>query len=244
VAQSSEAESFVRANTQLTTTPLLPELPLHLSSDVVALWERMTERAAALGMVAELPYWASSWPGGQAVARYVLDHPETVAGKSVLDVASGSGLIGIAAALAGAARVVCNDIDPLCEAAALVNADANAVSVVPDSRDLLDGHADADVVVIGDAFYAKDLAERMHAFARRAARAGALVLVGDPGRAYLPQPRTEWRRVATYRIPVTDIEAGEVKTTGVWRLRPRPRPLKTSTRQTSTTTGMIIGRRR
>jgi predicted nicotinamide N-methyase len=216
---------FVRANTVVTTTPLLPDLSLHLAADVVALWERMTARAEELGTTAELPYWASSWPGGQAVARYVLDHPETVAGKSVLDVASGSGLIGIAAALAGAARVVCNDIDPLCEAAALVNADANAVSVVPESRDLLDGHADADVVVIGDAFYAKDLAERMHAFARRAARAGALVLVGDPGRAYLPQPRTEWRRVATYRIPVTDLESGEVKTTGVWRLLNRRRPL-------------------
>jgi predicted nicotinamide N-methyase len=225
VAQSSEADSFVRANTVVTTTPLLPELSLHLAADVVALWERMTERADELGTTADLPYWASSWPGGQAVARYVLDHPETVAGKSVLDVASGSGLIGIAAALAGASSVVCNDIDPLCEAAALVNADANAVSVVPDSRDLLDGPADADVVVIGDAFYARELAERMHAFARRAVRAGALVVVGDPGRAYLPQPRTDWRRVATYRIPVTELESGEVKTTGVWRLLNRRRPL-------------------
>ncbi|MDQ1702677.1 MAG: hypothetical protein QOF57_1929 [Frankiaceae bacterium] len=221
-----EAERFVRAQTRVTTTPLLPELPLHLCDDVVELWERMTERATALGTTVELPYWASSWPGGQAVARYVLDHPELVAGKSVLDVASGSGLIGVAAAKAGATLVRVNDIDALCEAAAVLNAAANGVTVEPLTDDILDGAADADVVVVGDAFYAKGLAERMLPFVRRAARAGALVLVGDPGRAYLPQPRTDWRRVATYKIPVTDLEQGEVKTTGVWRLRARSLPLR------------------
>ncbi|MDQ1724996.1 MAG: hypothetical protein QOG52_2024 [Frankiaceae bacterium] len=222
----AEAEQFVRAHTRLSTTPLLPELPLHLSDDVVDLWERMTDRAAALGTTVELPYWASSWPGGQAVARYVLDHPDLVVGKRVLDVASGSGLIGIAAARAGAAHVQVNDIDKLCEASALVNAAANGVTVEPLTDDILDATTDADVVVVGDAFYAKGLADRMLPFVRRAARAGALVLVGDPGRAYLPQPRTDWRRVATYRIPVTDLEQGEVKVTGVWRLRARSLPLR------------------
>ena len=219
------AVEFVRSQTRLATTPLLPELPLHLSDDVVELWEQMTERAAALGTTAELPYWASSWPGGQAVARYLLDHPELVAGKTVLDVASGSGLIGVAAALAGAASVRVNDIDALCEAAALLNATANNVTVTSLTNDILDDATDANVVVVGDAFYAQGLADRMLPFVRRAARAGALVLVGDPGRAYLPQPRTDWRRVATYKIPVTDLEQGEVKVTGVWRLQYRRRPV-------------------
>ncbi len=217
----TDAEQFVRAQTRLTTTPLLPELPLHLCDDVVELWERMSERAAALGTGVELPYWASSWPGGQAVARYLLDNPELVRGRSVLDVASGSGLIGVAAARAGARHVRVNDIDALCEAAAGLNARANGVTVTPLTEDILDGPADADVVVVGDAFYAKGLADRMLRFVRRAARSGALVLVGDPGRAYLPQPRTDWRRVATYKIPVTDLEDGEIKTTGVWRLQSR-----------------------
>ena len=220
------AVAFIRSHTRLATTPLLPELPLHLCDDVVELWERMTERADALGLTAELPYWASSWPGGQAVARYLLDNPHLVAGKRVLDVASGSGLIGIAAAKAGAQHVFVNDIDELCAASALANAAANDVHVHPLTDDILDEATDADVVVVGDAFYAKDLADRMLPFVRRAARAGALVLVGDPGRAYLPQPRTDWRRVATYKIPVTDIEQGEVKLTGVWRLQARNRPLR------------------
>ena len=241
----TEAHEFVRTNTSVSTTALLPDLPLHLSADVVALWEAMSERAQQFGLgEPDLPYWASAWPGGQAVARYVLDNPHLVAGKSVLDIASGSGLIGVAAALAGAKTVACNDIDPLCAAAAATNAQTNGVRVTTLVNDMLDGTTDADVVVVGDAFYAPALAARMLPFVRRAARRGALVLVGDPGRAYLPQPRTDWRRVATYTIPVTDIEHGEVKVTGVWRLQPRRRPLRGGRAQTSTTTGIIIGRRR
>jgi predicted nicotinamide N-methyase len=148
------------------------------------------------------PFWATAWPGGQAVARYVLDHPVTVAGRRVLDVASGSGLVAIAAGLAGAAAVTANDIDPYALAAIALNVKANGVTVSAYPDDLLDGDGgDADVVLAGDAFYSHAIANRMWPFLRRAAARGAQVLVGDPGRGYLPRDRMTV--LASYPAPAT-----------------------------------------
>ena len=163
------------------------------------------------------PFWASAWAGGQAVARYVLDHPEVVAGRRVLDLAAGSGLVAVAAAKAGAASVTANDIDPYALTAIQQNAEVNQVDIDRRGGDLLDGDGgDAEVVLAGDVFYSKDLAERMLGFVRRVAARGGDVLVGDPGRAYLP--RQYLTVVARYQVPVADaLEDAEIKQTDVLR---------------------------
>src|SRR5262249_19628639 len=164
----------------LVPAPSVPEVRLHLAQDAIVWWARMEADA---GAALTAPLWATAWPGGQALARYVLDRPVTVAGKRALDVASGSGLGAIAGRLAGAATVTANDIDPYALAAITLNATANGVAVSARPGDLLDGDGDdADVVLAGDAFYYDALAERMWPFLDRAAARGARVLVGDPGR--------------------------------------------------------------
>ena len=186
---------------RLVGTPLVPEIHLHLAQDAIVWWARME---AQTGGVLAAPFWATAWPGGQAVARYVLDHPPIVAGRRVLDVASGSGLVAIAAGLAGARTVTANDIDPYALAAITLNAKANRVSVSTRSGDLLDGDGGpAEVVLAGDVFYNPVIAARMWPFLRRAAARGAQVLVGDPGRGQLP--RNRFRTLATYPTP----EAGD-----------------------------------
>lgn len=183
----------------LVEAPLVPEVRLHLAQDAVVWWARMEAEA---GTVLAAPFWATAWPGGQAVARYVLDHPATVAGQRVLDVASGSGLVAIAAALAGAGRVTANDIDPYALASITLNAKANGVAITPYQGDLLDGDGgDAEVVLAGDVFYSDAMAKQMLPFLRRAAARGARVLVGDPGRGYLPPD--EMITVASYPTPAT-----------------------------------------
>lgn len=182
---------------RLVEAPLVPEIRLHLAEDAIVWWARME---AQTGGVLTAPFWATAWPGGQALARYLLDHPGTVAGARVLDVASGSGLVAIAAVLAGAAAVTANDIDPYALAAITLNARANGVAVSTHPGDLLDGDGgDADVVLAGDAFYSRAIAERMWPFLRRAAAHGARVLVGDPGRGHLPGNRLT--TVASYPAP-------------------------------------------
>jgi len=181
----------------LVEAPMVPEVRLHLAQDAIVWWARMEADA---GTVLDAPFWATAWPGGQALARYVLDNPVTVAGQRVLDVASGSGLVAIAAGLAGATKVTANDIDPYALAAITLNGEANGVTLVPDGGDLLDGDGEgADVVLAGDVFYNEAIAERMIAFLRRAAARGALVLVGDPGRGHLP--REQMATVASYPAP-------------------------------------------
>jgi predicted nicotinamide N-methyase len=171
----------------LDQAPLVPEVRLHLAQDAIVWWARMQ---AQVGPVMTPPFWATAWPGGQALARYVLDRPVTVAGRRVLDVASGSGLVAIAAGLAGAAAVTANDIDPYALSAITLNARANGVAVTPCPDDLLDGDGgDADVVLAGDVFYSEAIAKRMESFLHRAANRGAQVLVGDPDRRYLPRDR-------------------------------------------------------
>ncbi|RLP93026.1 MULTISPECIES: methyltransferase [unclassified Micromonospora] len=185
---------------RLVPTPFVPEVRLHLAEDAIVWWARME---ATVGHALPPPYWASAWAGGQALARHLLDHPELVAGQRVLDLAAGSGLVAIAAALAGAARVVANDIDPYAVAAVTVNARANRVAVDATGDDLLDSvDAEADLVVAGDVFYSRAMADRMLPFLQRAAAGGAEVLVGDPGRGHLPADRLTV--LADYPVPTTE----------------------------------------
>jgi predicted nicotinamide N-methyase len=202
---------------RLTQVPFVPEVRLHLATDSIILWARLEAEA---GRALPAPYWASAWVGGQAVSRYVLDHPETVFGLRVLDLAAGCGQAGIAAALSGAASVEANDTDPYAHRAIELNARANSVAVpVISGADMLDGAGgDAEVVLAGDVFYTKEIAERMLRFMERVAARGAHVLVGDPGRAFLPHDRL--LPLATYQVPTADcFENSEIKQTQV--LRPR-----------------------
>ena len=196
---------FVLANTRVAPVPLVPEITLRLADDPIALWEQTGE---------EPPFWAFAWAGGQALARYVLDHPDLVAGRDVLDLAAGSGLVAIAAARAGAASVTAVDIDPLAITAIGINASANDVHVTAKCADLLDETVAADVILAGDVCYHKPMATRMLAFL---ARADAEVYVGDPGRAHFP--RTGFTALATYPVPATNaLEGDDTTVTTVWRL--------------------------
>lgn len=210
--------AFIRTETRLVAPPHVPEIQLHLADEAIDLWHRTEEELGAMGLPP--PYWAFAWAGGQALARYVLDHPAVVRGRRVLDFASGSGVVAIAAARAGAARVVASEIDAFSLVAIALNAEANGVVVEADGRDLLDlddiGLAGFDVVLAGDVFYEKPMADRVEPFLKRAEAAGATVLFGDPGRSYLP--RTGLVEVADYQVQVTRaLEDSEVKRTRVWR---------------------------
>jgi predicted nicotinamide N-methyase len=209
------AREFVLAHTRLVSPPCLPELRLHLAGEPFAVWRE----------AGRLPYWAFAWVGGRALARHVLDHPPLVAGRHVLDVASGSGLVALAAARAGAAHVVASDVDPLAVAAIALNAEANGLEVAGQLQDVLDrGAAEAEVVLAGDVFYERALAERVLPFLERARAGGAAVLVGDSGRAYFPTARFE--EIARYDLPAAGaLEDADVKPAMVWRLTgPARRP--------------------
>lgn len=184
----------------LTSTPLVPEVRLFLAEDPTILWARLEADA---GHRLPAPFWASAWSGGQALARYVLDNPAVVAGKKVLDLASGSGMVAIAAALAGARSVTANDIDPYAVAAIEANAKVNSVEITVSCATMLDEDADVDLVLVGDVFYSKSIAETALPALERASARGARILVGDPGRADLPLGRLEI--VATY--PVAHVAA-------------------------------------
>ena len=207
---------FILDNTRLQPPPHAPELQLHLADEITPIW-RMTEEALSeIGLPP--PFWAFAWAGGQALARYILDNPATVAGLRVLDFASGSGLVAIAAARAGAAHVLAADIDPFCGAALAVNAEVNGVSVDYTDTDLLDGPPPrVDVILAGDICYEKPLAERVMAFLQAGRAAGAAVLIGDPGRSYFP--RTGLTRLADYEVATTrELEDMAVKKTAVWAI--------------------------
>ena len=219
----ADRKAFIRANTRLKPVPHVPEILLHVAEESVPIWQKTEEELNQMGLPP--PYWAFAWAGGQALARYLLDNPGTVAGKRVLDLAAGSGLVGIAAAKAGAAPVTAIDIDAFTEPAVALNGEANGVYVDVTILDILDHPAPAeprhDVILVGDLFYERDTAARALAFLERHAAIGARVLIGDPGRTYLPKQRLT--RLAEYSVPVTrELEDLEIKRTTVWELLPRP----------------------
>jgi predicted nicotinamide N-methyase len=212
-AQPLSPAGFVRASCRLGAVPAVAEIRLYLGGDLLELWQRTDD---VIGAGQQPPFWAFAWPGGQALARYVLDNAGLVAGRTVLDLGSGSGLVAIAAAKAGAAAVLASEVDPLAVAAIGLNARANGVSAPAVLGDILDGDAeDAQVVLAGDVWYAEPLASRVLGFIERARARGAAVLVGDVGRALLPRDRF---RVLTARdIPVlAGLEDCDVKRTMVW----------------------------
>lgn len=207
---------FIRDNTTPMAPPLVPEVRLYLAHEAVPLWQKTEEELGEMGLPP--PFWAFAWAGGQALARHVLDHPDIVAGKRVIDLASGSGLVGIAAVKAGAARVLAADIDAFSVEAIGLNAEINAVSLTATGRDLLEQPAEAcDVILVGDLFYEKDLAAKVFAWLEDAEARGITALIGDPGRSYLP--REKLKKLGEYKVQVTrDLEDAEVKLTSVWRL--------------------------
>lgn len=211
---SADAKRFILANTALMAPPHVPEIVLHLADEAHDLWHRTEEELEAIGLPP--PFWAFAWAGGQGLARFVLDNPETVRGRSVLDFATGSGLVAIAAAKTDAAPVNAADIDPFSASAVALNAKANAVELAFLAEDIIGRDDGWDVVLAGDVFYDRALAERILPWFADLAARGAQVLVGDPGRSYLPKTRLE--KMAVYEVPVTRaLEDAEVKRTTVWR---------------------------
>jgi predicted nicotinamide N-methyase len=208
--------AFILENTRLQAPPHTPELTLHLADEVTPIWKLTEEALAEIGLPP--PFWAFAWAGGQALARYVLDHPEVVAGKRVIDFASGSGLVAIAAMRAGAASVLAADIDVFCEAAISANADVNGVAVAFTQVNLLDAPPPtADVLLAGDICYERPMAEAVMAWLAQGRAAGATVLIGDPGRTYFPKDGLV--KLAEYQVPTTrELEDMAVKRTSVWTL--------------------------
>jgi predicted nicotinamide N-methyase len=213
---AAEAESFVREHTGLARVPFVPEIRTYQADDAIALWEITEQRHGGPGLAP--PFWAFPWAGGQALARYVLDRPDLVAGRAVLDLAAGSGLVALAASLAGARSVVANEIDSYAIAAIRLNAAANGREIQTYQGNLLvEAVHDAHVVLAGDVFYNRDMAAAMLDFLRAARERGAVVLAGDPGRAYVPTG--DLVAAAIYDVPVIrDLEDVDVKETTVWRL--------------------------
>ena len=208
---------FIVANTRLQRPPHVPEIQLHLADEITPIWKLTEEALEQIGLPP--PFWAFAWAGGQALARYLIDNPDVVAGKRVIDFAAGSGLVGIAAMLAGAKEVLCADIDAYCEAAVALNAQANGVACAFTLDNLLDAPAPAwaQVILAGDICYEKPLAERVLAWLAAARGAGATVLIGDPGRSYFP--RTGLAKLAEYQVPTArELEDMAVKKTAVWAL--------------------------
>jgi len=208
--------AFIRAQTRLLPTPHAPEITLYLADEATELWQKTEDELGKIGLPP--PFWAFAWAGGQALARYLLDHPALIAGRSVLDFASGSGLVAIAAAKAGAAQVEACDIDDFALAAMHLNAQANGVALQIRSDDLIGRDEGWQVVLAGDVSYERDMAQNVTDWLYGLSRRGALVLVGDPGRAYLDRQRLE--AVAEYQVPVTrTLEDCEIKRSQVWRFR-------------------------
>ncbi|MDZ4373478.1 MAG: methyltransferase [Phenylobacterium sp.] len=213
----TDRRQFILDNTRLQQPPHTPELTLHLADEVTPIWRLTEEALEAIGLPP--PFWAFAWAGGQALARYILDQPSVVAGKAVVDFASGSGIVGIAAMKAGATRLLAADIDGFCGAALTLNAEVNGVACEYTDTDLLDAPppAWAEVILAGDICYEKPLADRVMSWLGQARAAGATVLIGDPGRSYFP--RQGLTKLAEYQVKTTrELEDQEVKKTAVWTL--------------------------
>ena len=215
-ADTAAVTDFIRANTILISPPLLPEIKLHLAEQSLPIWQKTEDELGEINVPP--PYWAFAWAGGQALARYLLDNPEISRERHVLDLGTGSGINAIAAKMAGASQVLANDIDRLALSAVALNATANSVliEISPDDLLLLPPQT-FGVILVGDLFYERQLADKVLAFIEAAAAAGATVLIGDPKRNYFPEGR--FTRVADYQVPVSrELEDADVKNTAVWRL--------------------------
>lgn len=212
---------FIRANTRLLPVPHAPEIVLHVADEATELWQKTEDELDSIGLPP--PFWAFAWAGGQALARHILDRPDLVAGQRILDFASGSGLVAIAAALAGATHATASDLDAFAIAVIGLNAEANGVGerITPVLDDLI-GSRPADLgvttILVADIFYESDIAGRVTDWLAALHEQGATILIGDPGRSYLPRDRLDI--LATYEVPVSrSLEDAEIKRSSVWRFR-------------------------
>jgi len=208
--------AFIRANTAILAPPLVPEVKLHLATEAVPLWQKTEDELGEIGLPP--PFWAFAWAGGQALSRYVLDNPEALRDCRVIDLAAGSGLVAIAALKAGAAHALAADIDEFSATAITLNAKLNKIVLSITTENLLANEPPScDVILVGDLFYEQTLAARLLDWLIAARDAGTRILIGDPGRSYLPKHRLT--RLATYSVPVTrDLEDAEIKQGAVWTL--------------------------
>jgi predicted nicotinamide N-methyase len=212
----ADIPAFIRENTRVLVASYIPEIKLHLADDAVALWQLTEEQLGELGLPP--PFWAFAWAGGQALARYLIDNPEIARGRDVLDVASGSGLVAIAAMRAGAKSAIAVDIDAFASEAATLNAALNNVNIETSDADPVGKPTPCDLILVGDLFYDRDLAPRVHDWLIELQTDGKQVLIGDPGRTYLPRDKLE--QIAAYNIPVTRaLEDAEIKRAAVWKLK-------------------------
>ena len=212
----ADRRAFIRENTRLLPVPHAPEISLYTADEATELWQRTEDELGEIGLPP--PFWAFAWAGGQALARYILDNPRFVANRRVLDFASGSGLVAIAAAKAGASRVEACDIDAFAVDSIALNAEVNGVAIEARLGDLVGLDDGWDVVLAGDVSYERDMAARVTDWLEALRKRGATVLIGDPGRSYLARDRLI--SVADYRIPVTrSLEDADIKETRVWRFR-------------------------
>lgn len=211
-----QRRAFIRAHTTVGTAPLVPEIRLHLAGASIPLWEALEATEGRRNLPP--PYWAWAWPGGQVLARYVLENPALVRARRVLDFASGCGVSAFAAMRAGAASVVANEIDPVAVEACRLNAELNGVVVESVEADFVGTDAGWDVVLAGDVCYERPMAARVEAWLRGLAGRGAVVLMGDPGRNYLPRAGIE--EVARWRVPTSrELEDRDERDTRVFRVR-------------------------
>lgn len=212
---SAERAAFIARETSVMSVPHVPEIRLHVAHEAILLWQRTEEELEEMGLPP--PFWAFAWAGGQGLARYVLDNPAIVAGQRVLDFASGSGLVAIAAMMAGASACEGAEIDEFAVEAIALNAGLNGVSVTPRLGDVIGLDEGWDVILAGDVCYEQGMASRVIGWLERLQARGATVLIGDPGRSYLPKARLE--ECASYRVKtVGALEDNEIKKTSVWRL--------------------------
>jgi predicted nicotinamide N-methyase len=209
---------FVRQNTAIAAPPLVPEIRLHLATEMTPIWQATEESLAKNGLPP--PFWAFAWPGGQALARYLLDNPDVVRGREVLDIGSGSGIVAIAAAKAGASRVTAAEIDHFAAAAIALNTLLNGAMVTVETRDLLDRAAAGwGVALAGDICYEEPMSSRALTLLRRIAARGRLALLGDPGRSYLPKDGLI--ELARYEMPTSrELEANDTSEGVVWQILP------------------------
>jgi predicted nicotinamide N-methyase len=217
MATPEARRSFIQAQTTLAQPPLTPEIKLYLATEITPIWEATEATLEANNLPP--PYWAFAWPGGQALTRFLLDHADRIRGKRVLDFAAGSGLSAIGAKMAGAEKVQANEIDDFAIEAILLNAASNNVALEVLRHDLIGRNEGWDVVLAGDVCYERPMADRVIPWLRSLAGAGVTVLMGDPGRAYLPaQGLVE---VASYDVPTSrELEDRELRVTRVLRLMP------------------------